>query len=74
MQRDLPEYIERGGDLVVRQPLELCGVLIHSFVLSADRGRLAALVARLLNAPAEGAVGCMVRPARAWSPARGLGG
>lgn len=56
MQRDLPEYIERGGDIVIRQPLELRGVTIHSFLLAADRDRLAALVTRLLNAPAQGAV------------------
>jgi hypothetical protein len=55
-RRELPSYIERGGDIVIRQPLELRGVTIHSFVLAADRDRLAALADRLLNAPAQGAV------------------
>jgi hypothetical protein len=56
MQRDLPPYIERGGEIVIRQPLELRGVTIYSFLLAADEGRLAALAARLLNDPAQGAV------------------
>jgi hypothetical protein len=56
MRRDLPRYVEHGGDLVIRPPLDLTGVTICSFVLAADRGRLAKLVERLLDGPAQGAV------------------
>jgi uncharacterized protein with NAD-binding domain and iron-sulfur cluster len=51
-----PRYIERGGEIVVRQPLLLSGVTTSSFILAADVGRLTALVDRILNAPANGAV------------------
>lgn len=55
MSVDKPRYIERGGELVIRQPLGLRDVTMYSFVLAADRDRLAALVDRDLNAPAAGA-------------------
>jgi hypothetical protein len=56
MERNLPAYVEHGGDLVIRQPLALTGVTISSFVLAADTSRLAELVERLLNGPAQGTV------------------
>jgi hypothetical protein len=56
MSRELPFYVERGGDIVIRQPLLLREVTTYSFVLSADIRRLAALIDRSLNAPAGGTV------------------
>src|SRR5262249_34515533 len=56
MRTDLPRYIDRGGDIVIRQPLALCGTTSYSFILSADLTALTALVDRLLNAPANGKV------------------
>jgi hypothetical protein len=52
----LPRYIERGGDLVIRQALRLQRAITYFFVLPARIDRLAALADRLLNAPARGAV------------------
>jgi hypothetical protein len=51
-----PRYVERGGELVVRQPLSLRGVTTYAFTLNARMDRLAALADRHLNAPAKGAV------------------
>jgi hypothetical protein len=51
-----PRYVERGGELVVRQPLLLREVTTYAFVLAAGMDRLAALADRHLNAPANGAV------------------
>jgi hypothetical protein len=56
MGRELPKYVEHGGDLVIRAPLDLVGVTISSFVLAADTGHLARLVGRLLDEPAQGVV------------------
>lgn len=55
MRVDLPFYVERGGDIVIRQPLNLHGVTMSVFLLPADTDRLAALTDRLLNGPAKGA-------------------
>jgi uncharacterized protein with NAD-binding domain and iron-sulfur cluster len=51
-----PRYVERGGELVVRQPLLMRGVTSYSFVLGARLERLAALADRYLNGPAKNAV------------------
>ncbi len=56
MSSHRPHYIERGGEISIRQPLGLHDVTMYSFVLAADRDKLAKLVDRTLNAPANGAV------------------
>jgi uncharacterized protein with NAD-binding domain and iron-sulfur cluster len=52
---DLPLYVERGGDVVIRHPLSMQGTISSSFLLPADRERLGALCDRLLVGPARGA-------------------
>lgn len=45
---DLPDFIERGGDLVHPQPFLHQGVRLHGFFVRASRRRLQALVAHAL--------------------------
>jgi uncharacterized protein with NAD-binding domain and iron-sulfur cluster len=53
---ELPSYVPRGGELVFRHPVALSGCTLRGFWLDAERAKLAALVDRLLNQPAGGAV------------------
>ncbi len=45
-----PEYIARGGDLVMAPPLELNGATMYSFVVGADLAALQAICDQQLNA------------------------
>ena len=56
MSRNLPFYVERGGEIVIRQPLSLRDTTSYGFVIPAQKERLSALADRLLNDPTGGAV------------------
>lgn len=45
-----PDYIARGGDLVMAPPLELNGAIMYSFLVAADLGALQAICDQQLNA------------------------
>jgi hypothetical protein len=45
-----PDYIARGGDLVMAPPLKLCGATMYSFLVGADHGALTRMVDAQLNA------------------------
>jgi len=45
-----PDYIARGGDLVMAQPLALRGATMYSFLVPADLGALTRMVDAQLNA------------------------
>ena len=57
----LPEYVERGGELVFRVPYAARDALQFVFVLPADAARLAGTLARDFGTPSGGLVD--VRPA-----------
>jgi hypothetical protein len=45
-----PDYIARGGDLVMSPPLELRGATMYSFLVAADLGALTTMIDAQLNA------------------------
>lgn len=45
-----PDYIARGGDLVMAPPLELKGATMYSFLVGADLGALTKMIDAQLNA------------------------
>jgi hypothetical protein len=45
-----PDYIARGGDLVMAPPLELLGATMYSFLVGADLGALTRMIDAQLNA------------------------
>jgi hypothetical protein len=45
-----PEYIPRGGDIVMAPPLDLCGATMYSFLVGADLAALTRMVDAQLNA------------------------
>ena len=45
-----PDYIARGGDLVMAPPLKLCGATMYSFLVHADLDALTRMVDAQLNA------------------------
>jgi hypothetical protein len=47
----LPEYVERGGEVVYAHPHAVQGMRMYCFSMLADPSRLDALVERTLNAP-----------------------
>jgi uncharacterized protein with NAD-binding domain and iron-sulfur cluster len=51
----LPLYVERGGDVVIPQPLSMRETTSYSFILPAKQERLGVLCDRVLNGPAGGA-------------------
>jgi uncharacterized protein with NAD-binding domain and iron-sulfur cluster len=51
-----PYYIERGGELVWRQPIALAGCSLQGLFLDADPACLKTVLDRYLNGPAGGAV------------------
>ncbi|MBP9204031.1 MAG: acetoacetate decarboxylase family protein [Kofleriaceae bacterium] len=50
-----PDYLLRGGDLCMSQPLALTGATMYSFLLGADHAALTRLVDAQLNPVAAGA-------------------
>ena len=56
-----PEYIARGGDIVMAPPLELCGATMYSFLVGADLAALTRMVDRQLNA-VTARVGTIYKP------------
>jgi hypothetical protein len=54
--REMPEYVERDGDWVLRPPGRLEHVAMHVFVLPAGAGELQALCERFIDGPSGGAV------------------
>jgi uncharacterized protein with NAD-binding domain and iron-sulfur cluster len=52
----LPEYVSRGGDVVLRPPFEQTGTRLYAFFFRARKEALVALCDRHLNIPARGAV------------------
>jgi uncharacterized protein with NAD-binding domain and iron-sulfur cluster len=50
----LPRYVERGGEQVYRQPLELYGCEMRGFAVEADMAALRRLCDVQLNGPARG--------------------
>lgn len=56
-----PDYIARGGDLVMAPPLELRGATMYSFLVGADYATLTGLIDRHLNAVA-GSAGVTYKP------------
>lgn len=56
--RDLPQFVERGGEQVIRSPYQQDGTDLRAFVVRGDRRRLAELCTRSFEAPSGGAVRC----------------
>jgi hypothetical protein len=56
MTSTLPPYVERGGEQVFSQPVQLSGASFYSYLLKADADAVQAACDRYLNGPAKGAV------------------
>lgn len=56
-----PDYIARGGDLVMAAPLQLCGATMYSFLVGADLTALTRMIDQQLNA-VTAASGTIYRP------------
>jgi len=56
-----PDYIARGGDLVMAQPLELHGATMYSFLVAADLAALTRMIDQQLNA-VTASTGTIYRP------------
>ncbi len=54
--RELPRYIDRGGEIVYRQPYVANGVRQYLFFLRGERKRLGEMFERYLKEPSGGAV------------------
>ncbi len=54
--RGVARYVERGGTLVLRQPIALQDVTMYCFLLKADAARLQALCDTVFNRPSGGEV------------------
>jgi uncharacterized protein with NAD-binding domain and iron-sulfur cluster len=55
-RKSFPEYVERGGEQVLRHPFRHERALLRGFVARGDRERLASLCDRWITAPTGGAV------------------
>lgn len=55
-ERQLPAYVERGGEQTFAPPWAATGVGLRTFFLHLDEAALARLCARYLNGPSGGAV------------------
>lgn len=56
-----PDYIPRGGDIVLAPPLDLLGATMYSFLVSADLAALTRMVDAQLNA-VTGRAGTIYKP------------
>lgn len=60
MTRERPRYVERGGELVLRQPIRCSRTTMYTWLVEADWDALHALCDRAFAQPSGGAV--VVRP------------